>query len=70
VKNPLEIIKDSATGVWRTLKADELEEVTEQITTPNRAMRRAYMFGTTRRMKGPGYTRAMRKGRAQRERSA
>jgi hypothetical protein len=71
--NPLEgkslgIIRDLLSALpWRSLNAEELEEA--QKINPNRAMRRAYQFGPTRRLTGPGYTRAMRKGRTQRERS-
>jgi hypothetical protein len=68
--NPLEFIKDKATGVWRTLKADEIADANEEKFSPNRAMRRAYTFGPDRRLTGPGYTRAFRKGRTQRVRKS
>ena len=41
MKSPLEIIKDKTSGIWRTLKPEELEEATEQAYA-NRNMRRSY----------------------------
>jgi len=58
----LEIIKDKVTGIFRTMSPEELEEHVEA--TPNRASIRYYRRSL--RLKGPGYTRAMRKGRTQR----
>ena len=39
--NILEKIRQGADGVWRTLTQEELEEATEEVASPNRAMRRA-----------------------------
>lgn len=62
------IVKDAIKGVWRSLTTEELEEAQEeqQGWVPNRDARRAWWART--RMKGAGYTRAMRKGREQRDR--
>jgi len=67
MKSPLELIKDAAEGVWRTMKPDELEEATEQLTNPNRAMRRAHFFGVSMKRRGAGYTKSMHGGRTPRE---
>ncbi len=61
-----DFIKDKLSGLWRTLTKEELEEAGTEHGTyrPNREAIRRYHRSLRR--KGPGYTRAMRKGRTQR----
>jgi hypothetical protein len=59
--NPLEIIKDKATDMWRSLTEEEQKETPQAVM--NRAMRRAQR--RSQRMHGAGYTRPMRKGRGE-----
>lgn len=59
--NPLEIIKDVAQDVWRSLTPEEQEETPRAIM--NRQMRRSQ--ARSQRKHGAGFTRPWRKGRGQ-----
>jgi hypothetical protein len=59
--NPLEIVRDKATDMWRSLTAEEQEETPRAVM--NRAMRRTQ--ARSQRKHGAGFTRSMRKGRGQ-----
>ena len=62
------VLWDKVKGAWRSLSTEELEVAQEETPEwkPNRNARRAWWVRT--RLKGAGYTRAMSKGRGQRDR--
>lgn len=72
MKTPLELIKDTVSGAWRTLKPEEFKEAEEQITA-NRDMRRTaiHMAKIDRRGErpsGPGPQSKKKRGTGPRDR--
>ena len=58
------VVNDKIKGLWRSMTTEELEQAVKEEVRPNRSTRRAWWVRTRR--KGPGYTRALSKGRTQR----
>lgn len=72
MKRPLELIKDTVSGAWRTLKPEEFKEAEEQVEA-NRDMRRTavHMAKIERRAErpsGPGYQSKKKRGTGPRDR--
>ena len=72
MKGPLELVKDTLSGAWRTLKPDEFKEAEKEVEA-NRMMRRTavHMDKIDRRGErpaGPGYQAKAKRGTGPRNR--